>query len=106
MNHELERKFVSKPDPDGLGMGFKKVHTPNCCTTLLVELPSPTHAQAVEFKRILPVPNRHGSPLFFENREQKRIEPMRKPQLIQMSMGRVAHAEWAGSPRGLGISQT
>ena len=90
----------------GIGMDFKKVHTPNCCTTLLVELPSPTHAQAVEFKRILPVPNRHGSPLFFENREQKRIEPTRKPQLIRLARGRVAQAETARSPRGLGISQT
>jgi hypothetical protein len=87
-------------------MGFKKVHTPNCCTTLLVELPSPTHAQAVEFKRILPVPNRHGSPLFFENREQKRIEPARNPRFIQMTMDRAAQAESAGSPRGLGKAQT
>jgi hypothetical protein len=87
-------------------MGFKKeVHTRNCCTTLLVELPSPTHAQRVELKRILRVPNWHGSPLFFENREQKRIELSRKRPSIQMTKSRVAQAELAGSPRGLGISQ-
>ena len=86
----------------GNWIGFEMVHIPNCCTTLLVELPSPTHAQAVEFKRILPVPNRRGSPLFFENREQKRIEPTRKRPSIQMTRSRVAQAELAGSPRGLG----
>ena len=89
-----------------IGLGFESVRTPNCCTTLPVELPSSTHAQAVEFKRILRVPNRHGSSLFFENREQKRIEPTRKPQLIRIASGGVAQAELAGSPRGLGISQT
>jgi hypothetical protein len=87
-------------------MGFKKVHAPNCCTTLLVELPSPTHAQAIELKRILRVPNRHGSSLFFENREQKRIEPTLKRPSIQMTRSRVAQAELAGSPRGLGKAQT
>ena len=90
----------------GNWIGFEMVHTPNCCTTLLVELPSPTHVQAVEFKRILPVPNRHGSPLFFENREQKRIESTRKPRFIQMARCRVAHAELARGPRGLGKAQT
>ena len=58
----------------GNWIGFEMVHAPNCCTTAPVELPSPTHAQAVEFKRLLRVPNRRGSPLFFENREQKGIE--------------------------------
>ena len=96
--------------PDGpsaaRALCIESVHAPNCCTTLLAELPSPTHAQLVEINDFLPVPNRHGSPLLFENREQKRIGPRRKPQLIRIASGGVAQAELAGSPRGLGISQT
>ena len=96
--------------PDGpsaaRALSIESVHAPNCCTTLLAELPSPTHAQLVEINGFLPVPNRHGSPLFFENREQKRIELTRKPRFIQMARCRVAQAELAGSPRGLGKAQT
>ena len=49
--------------------------------------------------------NRHGSPLFFENREQNGIEvPSNQPDLSPAEK-RVAQAEPPGTPRGAGKDQ-
>jgi len=69
------------------------------------ELLSPTHVQLVEFKRLLRVPTATGSPLFFENREQTGVEPARNAAVIADLAGGLAHAEHAGTPRGVGKVQ-
>jgi len=48
--------------------------SPHSTTTSIVEPPCATHAQAVDSEPVLRVPNRQGSPLFFENKEQEGIE--------------------------------
>ena len=51
------------------------------------------------------MPTATGSPLFFENREQIRVEPARNQADIASPAGDVAHAERSGTPRGLGKPQ-
>ena len=74
------------------------VHIPACCTSFLAELPPATLAQLSQ--RILRRPNRHGSPLFLENREQGRIETGWKRPSFREVANRVALAELPGRPRG------
>ncbi|OYV78690.1 MAG: hypothetical protein B7Z65_09215 [Ferrovum sp. 21-44-67] len=54
---------------------------------------------------VLRVPNVCGSPLFFENREQKRIERWEHGPNLRRAVSDLAHAEWAGTLRSEGQAQ-
>ncbi len=73
----------------------------NCCTSVPVKPLTATHAQVTVVIMVLRVPNVCGSPLFFENREQKRIERWGNGRNSRRAVGSVAHAEWARTPRGV-----